>query len=111
MPTRTGDFKLSTDAIETNSFISVDNSFNLKTGYGLAITFDNETIYYVIQNITFENGLTNIILDKPLPKTIGVSDKYRISLLLRCRLNDDEITIEHSDYYNKTISLSAIEVL
>ena len=111
LPTRTGDFKLSTDAVETNSFISVDNTFGLKTGYGLAISLNNETNYYLIQNITFENGLTNIILDKPLPKTIGVSDKYRISLLLRCRLNDDEITIEHSDYYNKTISLNAIEVL
>ena len=111
LPTRTRDFELSTDAIETNSFISVDNSFNLKTGYGLAITFENETVYYLITDITFENGLTNIILDKPLPKTITVSDKYRISLLLRCRLNDDEITIEHSNYYNKTISLNAIEVL
>lgn len=111
LPTRTGDFKLSTDAVETNSFISVDNRFGLKTGYGLAISLNNETNYYLIQNITFENGLTNIILDKPLPKSINISDNYRISLLLRCRLNDDEITIEHSDYYNKTISLSAIEVL
>ena len=111
LPTRTRDFTLATEAIIHNSFISIESGFDLKVGYGLAITVEGKTEYYIIRDINQDGGFRNIILDRELTKTIKTTDKYKISLLLRCRLNDDEISITHSDYYNKTISLNTIEVL
>ena len=77
-------------------------------GRGCSMQF----FYAQITKAHNQNGQFMLSLDKSVPFALELNDPtLRICLMYKVRLDSDEITIKHLDYYRKEISFGTTEVL
>lgn len=111
LPTNFNDLTLAADAKINHAFLELKHSVSINSRNAVMISFAGQTFYSKIKNNVVENGITRIILEENLPFNLQLGTNYRISLMYRVRLNEDEQTIEHEDYYTKSISFATTEIL
>lgn len=111
LPTRFNDLRLATVAESNQGFLELEHNVSYDTRHAVMITYEGQQFYSKIKSNIIENGRTRLILKDNMPFKIDKTKPYRISLMYRVRLDNDEQTIEHGSYYAKSISFGATEIL
>ena len=111
LPTRFNDLKIAKDVVMNQGFIELEQRINFNSRNAVMITFAGHTFYSKIKNNVVEDGISRLILEDNIPFSIQQGTNYRISLMYRVRLADDEQTINHTDYFTKSISFTTTEIL
>ena len=111
LPTRFNDLRLAAVAETNQGFLELEHNVSYDSRNAVMISYEGQQFYSKIKGNIIQNGRTRLILKDNMPFKIDKTKPYRISLMYRVRLEDDEQTIEHESYYNKSISFGATEIL
>lgn len=79
--------------------------------YAIRIENNGKKWYFTLKEFTQYEGEFRLIFNGTLQETIKPTDKYKICLMRRVRLNDDKVTLEHNTFYDVKCNLSVSEIL
>lgn len=79
--------------------------------YAIRVENNGKKWYFTLKEFTHYEGEFRLIFNGTLQETIKPTDKYKICLMRRVRLNDDKVTLEHNTFYDVKCNLSVSEIL